>query len=375
MQKLTKAKTKLLLEYPAFGHIISRMEFSQNDDLEAFLSDGKRFEFNDTYIEKASEDELRFALSYAALQKILGYQNRRQKRAKYLWQIATNYAIASMLKQSGYTVPPHFAYRGEFDGMYAEEIYEVLKSEIKNEEFSDDEELESGYNEQNKQHQKQPKNTPKNSSNEKVQMEAELEKQLEQKFLEDLLEKHAKELPAPILRHLKITKKSKIPWQALLRRYIQKMRTNYTLYPPSKKLLYRGIYLPSLQNELLQITIAIDCSGSIDDALLHKFLSETEAILSSIQEYEIELIVADDRVRYHQKFLPGQALPKEVVGGCGTDFRVVFDFIKQKRLQPNLLLFFSDLKGVFPKQKPNFDVVWATKETKETPFGKVLEIL
>ena len=377
-EKLSKAKAKLLVAQPAFGHIVSRLQFAKNDDIQNCISDGKSFEYNDEFIASCSEEELEFALSHAALHKILHHTNRKAKRATYLWQLATDYAVSSMLKESGYNLPDFARYQKRFDGLYAEEIYAILKDEIKNEEFSDDEELDTGFNEENKRQQKQQEHKPNNDStqNDDYKMEAELEERLEQKFIEQLLEKFEEDMPEAIKRYLHIEPKSKINWRHELRRAIEyHAKNDYSLYPASKKLLYDGIYLPSLRSEDMSLAIAVDTSGSIDNELLDDFLSEVAYILLSIPSYTIEFLAVDDQVREHITLQKGMEFPSFVHGGCGTDFRVTFEHLHQKRITPKMLLYFTDLEGFFPKTAPNYEVVWVTRSEKEIPFGRKILLL
>ncbi len=373
---LSRAKAKLLVEYPAFGHIISRMEFIRNDDIQNCISDGKRFEYNDDFLLASTQEELSFALCHAALHTILNHTSRKQKRASYLWQLASDYAISSMLKQSGFTLPEFARYQSRFEGMYAEEIYAILKDETKNEEFSDDEDLESGFNEENKQAQRQSsQHSSSKHDNERYQMEAELEERLEQKFIEQLLQRFEDEIPQPILRHINITPRSRINWKNELRRAVSHhAKSDYALFPPSKKLLYEGIYLPSVRSEELRLAIAVDVSGSVDDTLLEEFFNEVAYILLGVSSYVIELIVADEKIRHHTTLRKGDAFPNSFQGGCGTDFRVVFEYIKKQRIDPKLLLFFTDMQGTYPQKKPAYEVVWVTKQTSKPPFGRVIEL-
>jgi predicted metal-dependent peptidase len=108
--------------------------------------------------------------------------------------------------------------------------------------------------------------------------------------------------------------------------------------------------------------------------MLDSFLNEVHFILLSVKNYQIDLIIADDKIREHFILTKGEVFPKFVTGGCGSDFRVVFEYIKQKRLTPKLLLYFSDLEGFFPKQKPNFETIWISTSKKEAPFGKKINL-
>ena len=374
-EKLSKAKAKLLVSQPAFGHIVTHMRFERNDDLQNFVSDGKRFEFNDDFLATCSEEEIEFALCHAALHTVLNHTSRKQKRASYLWQLSTDYAISSMLHQSGFKLPDFARYQKRFSGMYAEEIYEILKDEIKNEEFSDDEEQDTGFNEENKRQNTQnlQKNNKKDDT--KSQMEAELEERLEQKFIQELLERFEEEFPEPIKRLIHFEPKASIDWRNTLRRALEPFAKNdYTLFPPSKKLLYEGVYLPSFQSEELHLAIAVDTSASIDETLLKRFLDEVAYILLLFSAYKITFFAADDAIREIKEIQKGEAFPRFLLGGCGTDFRVVFTHIEQKRIYPKLLLYFTDLEGFFPKKAPPYEVIWVTQSEKKAPFGKTIQI-
>ena len=143
-QKVSEAKAKLLVDYPYFGTLASRLELTQNDNIQAYLSDGVRFEYNDDYLLDLSQDELSFALSNGAMHAALAYENRQNGRMSWLWQLATDHAINTMLVANGLEAPMEVLVESRFDGMYAEEIYAILKDEIQNEEFDDNEENETG---------------------------------------------------------------------------------------------------------------------------------------------------------------------------------------------------------------------------------------
>jgi predicted metal-dependent peptidase len=355
---LSKAKAKLLVNHPAFGHIATKMKFIPDDNVQFFKSDGKEFFYNETFLTSAKEEELIFALSHASLHLILNHTQRQQKRSNFLWQLATDYAISAMLKESGFFIPEFAVYQSRFDGMYAEEIYAILQDETTNKE-----ELE----------EMQKQTTPSSQTQETLQEELELEKRLAQKFVENLLQEHYESFPQAVKRTISLKPKPSLNWKYELKNAITRYAKNdYSLYPPSKKLLYDGVYLPSLKSETLQLCIVIDSSKSIDDVLLERFFNEVAFILLGVSAYEIDLIIADDKVREHIVLTPATPFPSAITGGCSTDFRVVFEYIEKKRLHPKLLLFFSDLEGIFPQKKPPFHVVWVSTSFKEVPFGKVI---
>jgi predicted metal-dependent peptidase len=380
--KVSQAKAKLLVEYPYFGTLASRLELVKNDNIGAFLSDGERLEYNDEYLESLSPSELEFALANGAMHTVLAHKNRKNSRYGWLWQLSTDYAINAMLVQNGLDMPFGANYERRFEGLYAEEIYEILKSEIKNEEFSDDESDETGFNEDEKrQNSHSNSSTQKSSDTNKPQMEVEnsvneeLLAQMNEKLLQDELQRG--ELPLGLDRFFDLSFTCKIDWREELSSAIDRFyRDNYKTLPPSKKLLYLGTYLPSLTSESLKLTIAIDSSGSVDEVLLNSFMSEVNSIMLHHANYEIDLLVANAKVQSHEKFYAGDMLiPNghsacKLKGGGGTDFRAVFEYIELHLFETTLLLYFTDLDGFFPKEEPSYEVLWISPKESEIPFGR-----
>ena len=72
----------------------------------------------------------------------------------------------------------------------------------------------------------------------------------------------------------------------------------------------------------------------------------------------------------HRLLLPGEPLAFSPVGGGGTDFRPVFDWIGRHAPQTRLLLYFTDLRGRFPDTAALYDTVWVCPAAAGTPpFG------
>ncbi|MDA3946018.1 MAG: VWA-like domain-containing protein [Helicobacteraceae bacterium] len=386
-QKVSEAKAKLLVDYPYFGTLASRLELKPNDNIQAYLSDGVRFEYNDEYLLALNRDELSFALSNGAMHAALAYENRQKGRMSWLWQLATDHAINTMLVANGLEAPMEILPDPRFEGMYAEEIYAILKDEIQNEDFDDNEENVTGFNEENKRQQEQMKNAEGDHDPDKKRERMEVENQEQKKLIaqEEMFEQFANEalekiklhgdLPLDIERFFTIVDSSKVDWRKELYRAIDRhYHDNYRMMPPSKKLLYSGIYLPSLYSDTLRLTIAIDSSGSVDETLLSLFLSEVEAILIHFPNYVIDLIVCDAKIQSYRQILSGERLDVEIKGGGGTDFRPVFTLIDESLDAPSLLLYFSDTKGTFPEREPFYEVVWISEESSELPFGEQLLI-
>lgn len=364
-EKISQAKAKLLVDYPYFGTLASKIALEVNDDIESFKSNGKKIEYRGEYLADLEISEIAFILANGAMHKALAHEDRKAKRSGWLWRMATDIAINDMLIENGLDMPYGAEYRKRFAGMYAEEIYAELKDDI----LRDDEDLEYEADDAEDIEQK---NEPKTT--EELQEEI-LQEQLMAEEAISLLEKNFKngELPEAIERFFDISCFGKINWRDELRDAIDKYyRDDYALIPPSKKLLYQGIYLPSNISNTFKLVIAIDSSGSIDKELLDQFLSEVNFLMEHVQNYQIDLLVCDDKIHSHQIFYSGELLDVKVIGNGGTSFIPVFDFIEKNIDEVKLLLYFTDLDGAFPKEPPSYDVKWVSRKEKEIPFGEII---
>jgi len=409
-QKIEKAKGRLMLEHPYFGTIASGLKLEKSDAIEAFLSDGNILQFNDDYFDAAPVEDVEFALANGAMHSVLKHEKRAGERYDWLWQLATDYTINSMLMRNGLSLPDRANFQERFEGMYAEEVYEILRSEIINEELSRDEDLkEQAHNEQGKENNdrvsQEGKSTQEDESRPRQtahsdgstvpnehetsgqswdeddesgsQMDLEAEKRMAEEFYEQLFEKMKRQGTLPKDLEFLVPRyfSHQIDWREILYRNIASYaKSSFTFMPPNMKYLYRGIYLPSLSSDLLRIVIAIDTSGSVDEKLLGIFLGEVESIIQQYPNFEIDIITADAKIQSHQVFLPGETLSYKLKGGGGTDFRPVFDYIDRAIDHPTLLIYFTDGLGTFPSVEPLYDTLWIVPEMQQAPFGESIAI-
>jgi predicted metal-dependent peptidase len=284
--------------------------------------------------------------------------------------MATDMAINDMLVENGLDMPYGAQYRKRFSGMYAEEIYAELKDDI----LREDEDLEYEADDVDDVEANENNSSEKQEHNEDasaIQEEILQEQLFAQEAINALEAKlQSGEAPATIERFFSIEAFGKIDWREELRLALDEyFRDDYVMMPPSKKLLYSGIYLPSNISQTFRLVIAIDSSGSVDESLLNEFLSEVNFLMMLVANYEIEVIVCDEKIQQHKTFYSGDVLELSVKGGGGTDFRPVFRFVEEHFDDVKLLLYFTDLEGTFPAEAPHYSVKWVTQKDEDVPFG------
>jgi len=393
-EKIEKAKARLMLDHPYFGTIASALKLEKNNELLTFSSDGETMRYNSEYIEKLSPSEVEFIMANGAMHSVLKHQHRSSGRTNWLWQTATDYVVNGMLVKNGMQPPVYANYEEKFDGMYAEEVYELLRAEMNSdEELASDEQQTEQIEEVDDVHAENLTMQKESVASDDAK-ETQLDENATETEKRDLRPPDIEELSEELKEHFeqifqKLKRQGNLPkdlqivvpeylshkmdWREMLYGYIASYaKSTYSFVPPNMKYLYRGIYLPSLSSDLLRIVVAIDTSGSIDEALLAEFLGEINSIMQSYPNYEIDVITADAKVQSHKVFLPGESLDYEVSGGGGTDFRPVFEYIDAYINYPTLLLYFTDGMGTFPESEPAYDVMWVMPEAMDVPFGEVM---
>ena len=368
-EKISSAKTRLLMQYPLFGIIASRLELVVNDDIKAFRSNGITLEYNSDFFAKLEPAKMEFVFANGAMHATLMHERRKNGRSGWLWQLSTDYAINDMLVKNGLDRPQEAHYEARFSGLYAEEIYEELNADILRYELE--------YEAQNEDEIQIETSKEKNSDENQ-----ELNERLFEDFAKAVFasEMEKGEIPASAERFFNIKSSQKIDWRDELKVALDRFcKDDYTLLPPNKKFLHAGIYLPSCISKKLKFAVAIDSSGSIEERMLGLFLQELNSLMLSIQNYEIEFFICDDKIRLHKTFQGGDILDislfaKELQSGGFTDFRPVFEFLEHEREEIKLLVYFSDLDAIFPSHVPTFPIKWVTLKEREVPFGDIIVI-
>lgn len=104
--------------------------------------------------------------------------------------------------------------------------------------------------------------------------------------------------------------------------------------------------MPGMKNdEMIDIAIAIDTSGSIGEKMLRDFLGEIQGIMDSFPAYKIHVISFDTDV-YNPAQYDSDNLDSiceyEPAGGGGTDFGAIYKYLKDEDITPRRLVVFTD---------------------------------
>ena len=165
----------------------------------------------------------------------------------------------------------------------------------------------------------------------------------------------------------------------LLRRYLSLCTGGEARWlPPARRFVWQGQYLPSHREPKLEIAVAVDTSGSIDEDDFKQFFTEIVNTVNGFSDYKLTLIQCDSTIQLVQEYSKHRPFnknqPIELKGGGGTDFTPVFEYIKEKNMTPKVLLYYTDGCGDFPKNKPEYPVIWLLTKDADVPWGKKIKL-
>jgi predicted metal-dependent peptidase len=176
-----------------------------------------------------------------------------------------------------------------------------------------------------------------------------------------------------------------MPWKELLAQFITKCngaKVNWNV--PNRRYVHSRVYLPSRQDDRLNITIGLDASGStLED--MPEFLSEMSGILNSFAGYNLNLIEADTRVCKHEVYdIDNPLIIKDneytTSGGGGTELHCIFDYIKEKNIDTDAIVIFTDGRNsttFTPEEIPDIPVLWVISKggtDSKIEFGQIIRL-
>jgi len=412
--KILRARIRLLLGQPFFGSLCLRLKFLPHD-VPTMATDGQRILYNPAFVEGLRPEELEATLAHEVLHCVLGHHCRRGKRDAELWNRAADLAINPMLVANGFTLPAGALLDGAFAGLSAEEIYARLPQENTGPGGqSTDEQSAPGHGTANSaeagaqampsadggggRSTQQPK-LPAGKGDSRMPQPGGFGEVLDAGSAEGSPAPEAEKIrqaqewniaaeqamrsssgqgrhPAGLERLLSESRKPKRDWRALLRDFIAaRTPSDYRWSPPNRRYIAAGLYLPSVERKGLgTVVVAVDTSGSIGRTELEQFAGELSAISEEAQPETIHVVYCDCAVQSVQQFAAGETMELQPKGGGGTDFRPVFGWVEEHRIEPACLIYLTDLCCSKYPEVPEYPVLWVTASRRTARFGETVRI-
>ena len=421
---MTRARAALVLDHPFFGSMALRLTLRPDPSCRDLWTDGRTLGFNPTYAAALSEAALIGAQAHEIMHLACGHHVRRNDRDAELWNKACDLVVNHLLVEAGFTLPQGAPHDPDCAGRSAEAVYADLTRLQEDEanggaeqalteeaderteggegrggdgegDSGDSDETDGGEHgegegasgrgasEEGEGHGEKAgaveftgevRDHPvldgsDGTARKKAEQDADIE--LVQAMQRAL---HMGDMPADFLRLVRERVRPKLDWQGILQRFLENCADGDTTWTtPNRRYLYQGVYLPSRREPRIpHIVLAVDSSGSVDDALLAAFCAELSGVLESYDTV-LTVLFHDTRVQSAQSFtrqdLPLRLSPS---GGGGTDYRPVADYIEENDLDPTCLIWFTDLECTRFPDEPPYPVLWLAGQPNgiTPPFGE-----
>ena len=356
-EKLITARVGLLLRASFFGNLATRLKLVNADEwCGTAATDGRNFYYNSRFIDLLKPKEVEFLFGHEVLHCVYDHFGRRGDRDPMLFNVANDYAVNGDLKKhrvGEFITSVPCLYDSKYEGMSSEEIYDDLYENAEKINLSDlidkllDDHMDGEGNSDSDED-----GDEKDGRGKKPKLSAEERQKIRDEIKEAVMAAAAASdgagnLPAGVRRIIQDMTAPKLNWRELLRMQLEStIKSDYTWMRASRRGWHMDAVMPGQRpDELIDIAIGIDASGSIDERMLRDFLAETQGIMDQFQSYRIHIFTFDTRVynpaQYNSDNLDTMC-DYEVSGGGGTDFDAIFNYLKEEQIEPKRLVVFTD---------------------------------
>jgi len=264
-------------------------------------------------------------------------------------------------------------YEVKYDGKYSEDIYDDLMKNVKT--MNVDELLDSLLDEHmdSEDEDGEGGRPKKMSPSEREQ----LRQQIKQDIIAAAQGAEAGQLPSGVKRLLDSITNPTMPWRELIQTNLTStIKTDYSFSKPNRRGWHLDAIMPGMTpGEEIDISIAIDMSGSISAKQASGFLSEIAGMMDMFDGYRIHVFCFDTNVYAEQDFNSDNMDmidEYEPQGGGGTDFTAIFEHLKERGDDVKRLIVFTDGLPYGSWGDEDFcDTTWIIhgSTTIEPPFG------
>lgn len=370
---LAATRSRLILGRDAksvfFAVLALRLKLGCDWSCETMETDGVSLHYNPAFVCGLSPDERLGVMVHEVMHNALAHVTRRGSRDRSRWNIACDLAVNPLLADAGFSLPAGRLMPGESSyahlatGGSAEAYYAQL-SASPDETSATDPGGCGGVRDPTPDADPAPDSTASEWAAAVVQAQ------------------HAAsargELPSGLARRVCALVHPPADWRTLLREFLTShARNDYSWMRPNRRFWVQGLYLPGLHSEELgEVVVAIDTSGSVSERDLATFAGEIQSILDAF-DCDAVILYHDTVIQREQRWRSSDGpLTLDPLGGGGTSHACVFDWLDRSEVLPSCVVCLTDLETQFPSSSPDLPVLWAVigDTNIRPPFGQCVRI-
>jgi predicted metal-dependent peptidase len=400
--RMSALRMQMLELHPFWGYLLLQVRLVPALGLPCFAATDCRRHiwYNPLWTRHLSYPQLGFVLAHEVAHHVLASLDRARGRDPHLWNCATDYAINRIvagMRGPGRNPQPLYAFpdgtypdlgqvrslwNPRYDGLTAEAIYEHLAAH-------------APPTVTVRVQVTLPLDAGGSGSSPTVQdhgggIDIHLPEGLTPHERDELLDRvkgaleawrqdgRRGDLPSGLERAVDAQGPGRVPWQRLLARVVGQAvaRDDYSFAQPNRRYLQEDLVVPGLYSDAVgEVIVAVDTSGSMSAAQLGVVAAELASLHALVPE--LTVLVADAKVQQvvRARELPAFLKGLRFRGGGGTSHLPVFEWIRERRLQPELFIGMTDLFTELPTRRPAFPVLWLVPQRHGVaPWGTVVEV-
>jgi hypothetical protein len=138
-------------------------------------------------------------------------------------------------------------------------------------------------------------------------------------------------------------------------------------------------------DERVEAVVALDTSASMTNEMISRLLAEIGGVMETYQDFNLHLLCFDEEVLVDKIFTRENISEfmtfkrKKIVGGSGTNFKCVWDFMKARNIKPDRLIVCTDGQPANSHWGDSLycETIFAIYDKKKTiiaPFGKTAHL-
>lgn len=368
-QHMTRARVRLLIEQPFWATTVMELRLRVDTDIPTACTDGKSIDYNPEFAFKLTPGQRIFLMAHEGMHVLSGHHIRMGDREHERWNAACDFEINGILIRArvGEEIA-NILHSSKYYGWTAERIYDDLKPEQYQGKGGGCGEVKPLRN---------PDGSPLNPA----------QRAVAETVVRGMLQRAAAaakargKMPGGMEELIDELLDPQLPWPHILRRFVTNTSrpSDFTWQKFSRRALSRGEYLPGVIKEGCGTIVTIfDTSGSMSITEIKHCVAEMAGIKEEVNPERMVIIAADADVQWTGDYSADEDIDflgeVKAKGRQGTSFRPAFDWLEAEGIEPQAVIYFTDMDGDFPQQ-PSYPVMWInTDGPKPAPFGEVIKL-
>lgn len=378
-QRLSAAQLRLRVKHPFFASLALFTQVRVTERVETAATDGRDIYFNPVFLEGLTTREVDGVLLHEVLHAALLHVIRCGTRDPLRWNYAADLVVNAMVTEQGLDLPPGAVQLPKWADRSVEEVYDLLQKQQKKppEGLLVDLRADLASSTESKSGSSKGADSLEHSRARELRAHWQLARQQAHVIARQIAQQQGS-LTGDTRREWDTVDTPQIDWRAELWRYLVQTPVDFSGY--DRRFIYRGLYIDQMAGETLNLWVAIDISGSINQKELDIFKTELLGILRAYPHIRCHLFYADADLYGPYELRGNEAFP-EPRGGGGTSFVPFFEALDgcQQADLPYVCVYLTDGYGGFPAVEPEVPTLWLVTSggllSSAFPFGKVIRLL